>query len=422
MNPKSSALRSGEKIRSYFLWSYILINTIATFQIILSNESIGDAANAPYYDINRILVAASIIIALYYIILFPIFKSFDQIPIKQFFKENTGNNEVVGFRLGVVLAFLQIMFLVFCLANGVAIAGAGNKKADDWLLSYFFVLVDTDFLFLIYYGLYRENKAFYPNAAIWIISSIARGWNGIFIFILFFEFIRLHRAGLLNVKLLLLVALASAILYPVLSAAKWIIRANAFAGVDYGMVVSELFEAIQAENYFELVFDGIQHVISRLQTVSLLVEVIENASSLQDDLANFRFLPFWLEGIHGILFDRLFYGTERLPVGVVMTEYLAGFTDVEGIGNVNLSFAGWFFIAPMLTPFYLLYTAALGFFSMYFVKKIDNSRSASDLVWFVWIIYLMPPWLGAVFKFIYSAVLFLILKIAFANFTRTSVR
>ena len=401
---------SESKIRRYFLVLYILINLAATLYMLFSGELMGDLKNKPYLSAEILLWSGFLVVISYCLILSPTFNFFDSFRVVNTQEKKYENLGID--RIGIFIFILQILFLIFNNYYGVNIAGAGNTT-DNKIASYAFIMLDPDYLFFIYYGLYRQNKYFYPNFLIWCVSNLMRGWNGILIFIVFFELCRLNRLRLLSTKKIALFGLIIFISYPILSTLKWIIRGTVFSNNSFISSIGMMIDAIEGENYFTLLWIGLEQAIGRLQVVSLLAEVIDRSSQLQADYASFKFLPFWLEGLHGIAFDRIFYGQERDSIGVLLNQYLN--PNFEGSGNTNISYPGWFFIAPYLAPIYICYTLTLGFLSMYFIKKIKNDNMAKDTIWLVWVMYLMPPWLGAMIKFIYSALFFLILKKLFSR-------
>ena len=154
------------------------------------------------------------------------------------------------------------------------------------------------------------------------------------------------------------------------------------------------------------------HLIGRFQVTSMVVEVIRMSDLIQVEFTNGKFTPFWLEGLHGIIFNRLFTAEKYIPIGVAFTQYgdFGAQFDV-GDWNTNIGYVGWFFIAPYLIPLYIFYTFLLGFFSFYLVKKIGISESSKDMLWLAWLVYLMPPWFAAFTGFIYTLFLFLVIKL-----------
>ena len=381
--------------------------------MIYTGEFLGDSRGETFNNVSVVITATLLVVGSYYVLLSPVFRFIDRIKVKQI--SHRIPDKIIGARIGYLLFVLQCCFWLNSALHGLNIAGAGNIKGGSQALSYFFVMVDPDFLFFIYYGIYRENKTFYPNLLVYILSNISRAWVGMFIFVLFFEGCRLYRKKSLSVKKIIIGVLIVLVSYPAISNLKWIIRSQSFSGVNYGEAIETIKHEFDSTRYLDSISASFDQAIERLQVVSLLVKVIDIKSNLQTDLDTSKFLPFWLEGLHGIIFDRIVYGSERMPVGVIMVKYLHPNSQFEGVGNTNISYPGWFYISPMTSHFYVLYSMFLGFLSMYFVKKIKNNESSRDMVWLIWLMYLLPPWLGAVVKIIYSAIIFLIMTIILSN-------
>ena len=119
-----------------------------------------------------------------------------------------------------------------------------------------------------------------------------------------------------------------------------------------------------------------------------------------------------MEGLHGIIIERLTSGDRSNSISVDFTKYLdTGNIFNIGDWNINIGYPSWFFIAPYLSCFYILYTILLGFISFFLTKKIGYSSSSKDLLWLAWLLYLLPPWFNVFVLFIYSQIIFLLLKI-----------
>jgi hypothetical protein len=247
-----------------------------------------------------------------------------------------------------------------------------------------------------------------------------RGWAGIFLFILFFESCKLYRARRLKLKIVAALVALTVIVYPMITAVKWAIRANAFIGDSAVTVVTNSVEAFEYDDYFSLISLGVEHIVERLQSVSALVDIIKNQSELSDDFESGRFVPFWLEGLHGTIFDRIANGsltahTERMPASVVYWDKLRSDSASDGIGNVALSYPGWMVIAPFYSGVYVLYSVFLGILPLLVVRKITRDTAAQEMVWLAWLVYLMAPWFFAMIKFTYSVCFFYLIYVFFGN-------
>jgi len=398
------------KPRNAWLWLYVAVNIIAAWMMFDSGELIGDPKGNPLYDVGALWIATSLVVLSYVLILGPLFNALDKIAVRPL---NVGVDEPrVATRIGQVLIVLQLGFMAFNVVTGVNIAGS-NTVGTDSPLAILWVFVPVDTLFFIYYGLYRDTPYFKPNAAIWLVSNLIRGWAGMYFFILFFEWCRGTRGKKLKLKILLLALVGVLVLYPVLTNVKWLFRLSA-SGVPLGDLANSLFENSSDIDYFSMIGDGIEHLIGRLQVTSLVVEVMRLRDLLQAKFAMGEFAPFWAEGLHGIIYDRLFVGEKSVSIGVAFTQYGTFDWDTAAVGdwNTNIGYVGWLFIAPHLIPAYLAYTLLLTFLSVYLLKKIGITELGRDMLWLAWLVYLLPPWFAVFTTFIYSLAVFLVIKVA----------
>jgi hypothetical protein len=106
------------------------------------------------------------------------------------------------------------------------------------------------------------------------------------------------------------------------------------------------------------------------------------------------------------VFDRL-SGIRTPDLGVALAQIIDPQSDVSW--NSNPCYTGWFFILPWAIPLYLAYTCALGWASMFLVKKLKADTTALDMVWFSWCFYLVPGWIAAFTIFLTSIVVFYLL-------------
>lgn len=393
-------------------WSYIFINVFATLWMFLSGELMGDAQGLPVHRSSWLVAACLVVVLSYWFILGPAFTWIERLPVARMrFGKKLASADS---RLGIFLALAQVLFLVFNLVFGVNIAGAGTAHADT-ALGLIWVALPVDSLFLIYYACARENRYFLPNLIIYIISNVMRGWLGIFLFIIFLEWCRAAREKRFKWKYMIPLGALVLICYPVVLNLKWVLRAAASA--DFSIVdgVSNLTDMLSVGDYLDVIGGGVMQIIARLQITSVVEEVIRYSSQVGHAFGIGVFKPFWLEGIHGIVYDRLINGNNRDPIGVAFTTIgeFGGDFDV-GSWNTNTGWVGWLFAAPIWIPFFVLYTLFLCYLCFYFAKKIGMTALLRDLVWFGWLIYLLPGWLGTFVGFLYSLCVYLGLKLAFS--------
>ncbi|GAB1152048.1 MAG: oligosaccharide repeat unit polymerase [Shewanella algae] len=396
-----------------WLFGFILVNVIAAIFMYFEQELIGDLRGSKLGEPYHLWIALSLIILSYIILMYPVYSFLLKVKVSQVkFKQS---DKVLGQRIGVTIFCLQILFFAFNSFYGVNTAGSNNTTADT-PLALLWVIIPADTLFVLYYAFYRGDKYFKINLIVWILSSLIRGWAGILLFVIFFEWCRVYRRGGVRLFKVVVVGTLVLFLYPILSVFKWLMRASAGSSIGFHEIIAKGSDNLTGQNYFELVQFGIEHIIGRLQLTSVLVEVINLKDSLQAHFINGDFLPFWMEGLHGIFIERLFLGYKTKNIGVAFTEY-ANFGWVFDVGdwNINVSLPAWFFISPYLSVFYIVYILFLCLVSVLLIKLIGETEESKDLVWLTWLVYLVPLWLGTFVAFIYALIVFLILKLVLSN-------
>lgn len=401
--------------KEYIPWllGFIFVNIIATFIMLDSNELIGDLKGTVVSNPYILLLSLILIVITYFFLMWPFFISVFSIKIKKL-KFNRDEN-IISLRLGFFILFIQVCFFLFNSYYGVNVAGTNNKTADT-PLALIWVLIPADALFVVYYAFYRDSKFFKVNLIFWLFSNIIRGWAGVILFVIFFEWCRLVRRNALSFTKIFIAVLLVLILYPLLTIAKWVIRASGGRDFSFEVLYDAVLKNLNEQSYLDLIYFGLEHIIGRLQLTSILNEIINMKDKLQFLYQNNDFQPFWMEGLHGILIERLFYGEKTRNLGVAFTEY-ANFNWVFEVGdwNINASLPAWFFISPWSSVLYLLYIFSLCFFSVFLVKLIGQTNSARDLIWLSWLVYLVPLWLGTFVALIYALFVFLLLKCFFAT-------
>lgn len=396
--------------RMPWLLMYVFSNIVGTSIMLVTGELIGDSTGGLVYNDVILLWATVLLVFSYIFMLVPAFNFLWRMKVKA--TQFRMSDDILGKRIGVFLFIIQIGYILFNYLNGVNVAGSIEKT--DSSLSVFFVLIPTDALFLIYYGVFRENRCFYPNLLVWIASNLMRGWSGIFLFILFFEWCRVIRNKKIKLFPAVFVLLLLFLIYPVLLNIKMAIRATGVGGLSFNEILSIGTATFSTGDFLSVAADGIFSLVGRIQIASILVEVIRLKDILQSEFMNGGFSPFWLEGLHGVVLDRI-TGGNSISIAAKFPEYANFPGDYElGQWNTNIGYIGWLFIAPILIPQYIIYTFFLAFLSAFLAKKISNKNSAEDMVWIAWAVYLLAPWLNVFVTFIYALMLFYILKIVFS--------
>ena len=194
------------------------VNLICGIVIFATKSLLGETSGMGLDHIEVVPWITLLVIASYVILLLWAFPSLVRLKVRKatFSQHNLGNP------VGLLLLILQIAYIAFFLITGTGVAGSTNRS--DSALSPLFVLISVDPLLFLYYGFYRSSRLFFPNLIVWVLSNVLRGWNGIFIIIIFMESARLMRSGKLRFRHLLFATALVVFGYPVLWSLKWEVR------------------------------------------------------------------------------------------------------------------------------------------------------------------------------------------------------
>ena len=406
--------------RTIWLLLFCIINALGFAMMSSSGFLLGDMDGFAIYNEYNLFYATMLTIFSYFIILGPIFWICAKIKTPVLTLRNS--TEDAANHIGMLIFIVQIGFYIFNYINDVNIASSGNIRSES-AFNLLWVFLPADTLFLIYYAIHRGNKKwFFPNLIVWMASNTSRGWVGFILAIAFFEFCRMYRNGSLTFKKAAILTAAGIALFPILNGVKWIIRGSAANTLDLSEFIYPITDAIGRDGYISLVSKGLSDIVGRIQTVSNLYTSMELGPILRSAYDSGNFIPFWKEGIFGIAYDRLFYGTKGVPLNVVFPWY-AGLGNHENLGgwNVNTGFSTWFFIKPELGLFFILYVFFLCALSSILMKTISSKPSAMDGLWLAWLVFILPPWLGAFTGYIYGLIVYILIQYALTIKIRSGI-
>ncbi len=396
--------------KEYNVWLYlfIVVNIIASLIMFSSNELLGDLESIELYSVNILVFSVTLVVLFYFLIQKSLFNLLTRIKyIKLFPIKKVGKRDSTI--IGVIIVFLQISYAVFNIKEGVNTAGALNLKTNS-PFALFWVLIPIDAVFTIYYVYYRESNLFKYNLFIFIVSNLLRGWSGVFLIVIFFEWCRSYRNNRINSLYLILLSVIGILLYPFLLNLKWVIRSFSGGNMDILVMISIFKEVVGNKDYLELLTDGLMQLVGRLQQTSVLVEIIHQKDIYQSGFQNGSFLPFWADGLPQLIYRKLINLTAQPNVGIITPSYLLpnSIYELESY-NISIGYISWAFIAPYFLPLYLFYTIALCIISVFLIKQMDFKQSSFDVIWFSWLVYLSAGWLSQFIAFIYGIFIFLIL-------------
>jgi hypothetical protein len=263
-------------------------------------------------------------------------------------------------------------------------------------------MIPVDMLFFVYYGFFRDSKEFKYNFIVWLCSSLARGWSGVILTAIFFESCRLLRARKLKPRHFMIAIPSVTIFYPIVYFGKLFIRFNSYnAGAGWAGFMATL----EGINLGDAVTLAVTQIFNRIQIISSSIGMYEFSADIHNYFKHGLVYPFWQEGIHGLALDRIMGVSQRLDMGKVFAQTL----DMHSLNinwNANPTLIGWFFVLPWQIPAILGYTLVLCILTFFLTKTMVSNLEAEDMVWYGWLVLLIPGWYGAFILLLYSIILF----------------
>jgi hypothetical protein len=185
--------------------------------------------------------------------------------------------------------------------------------------------------------------------------------------------------------------------YPLLLALKWFVRINGpEAFMDFPRLVASVGAELGAQDYSDLIAVGIGQLIDRLQSVSLVAAVAQSRVTLQDMLLAGQIVPYWWEGLPQLALTNAL-GLDKVPtLGVAITEVFAYRVGVDpGSWSIAPGLAGWVLLDPLRSMYFAGYIALLCFASVLLAPGCQRPGATRDMLWYSWLVYLIPGWLTA---------------------------
>lgn len=309
-----------------------------------------------------------------------------------------------GDGMGIVMACALVAFIGYVWHTGLFVAGSSERAGSA--ASAFWVVFNVDALFFIYYGAQRETRLFRFNLVLWVLSFMQRGWFAYFFFIIALESFRLIRQRRLTLRKLLLVVPLLAV-YPLLDLVKVYVRlADAVAPAD---AIDFVLQSAAAADFSWLTSLGlsVEKIIARLQVLSHAQAIFDHAVHFEQASRTGGLGAFWKEGILGIVWDRL-SGQPHLPEAA---QALAAFIapDLDSGWNVNPSLVGWLGLYADMLPLALLYLVLLCLASVALGQMISQTLFFRDVLWFIWLSFLVPGWIAQFISVLVAMVIYLAL-------------
>jgi hypothetical protein len=383
--------------RTWWALGYAAINLIAAGIVVSSGELLGDLAGEQPRQMSAFLVTAIVLCgSIGALLLF--FNAATRIDLGLRPLEHDRE------RLGLMLAIAQCGFIVYVQQTGLFIAGSAERGGSA--ASAFWVLLNIDALFMIYWGSCRESRYFKINLLLWTFSFMQRGWFAYLFFLVALESFRVIRKQQISWgKLLLVFSLVLA--YPVLDLLKVYVRISdvitpvqAMSFVGDGLASADF-------RWADSLLNSAERIVARIQVVSHAQVIADNASYFQRQVATGGIAPFWREGVLGIIWDRQLGNVHPPESSQALASFIA--PSLDSSWNVNPSMTGWLTMHAEQLPLALLYLSLLCAASIVLAQLIEQRTAFRDVIWFIWLVFLLPGWIAQFVSFVLALATYLVL-------------
>lgn len=381
------------------LWAaaYVLANALALLYIFDQGGLIGDLIGFPIGNPMDLLFTFGLVAASVALLLL----LFNMLARVRGARPPVPYNKT---KMGVVVAIAQIAFIAYVRQTGLFVAGSAERAGS--VASAFWVIFNVDALFFVYYATCRDARLFKLNLVLWIVSFIQRGWFGYIFFVVAFESFRLIRSRKLTLRHLLLL-LSLLFVYPILDLAKIYIRVSDV--IEPSQAVEFVTDAVRSGNldWTNSLLDSSEKIVARMQLVSHAQAIRNNINEFHREVEAGELGAFWKEGIVGIVWDRLIGMNHAPEAAQALAMFIA--PTLDSSWNVNPSLVGWLMIYDESFPMTLLYVVMLCSLSIVFMSRVSRSRFSQDVLWFVWLTFLIPGWIAQFVSFLVAMAIYVFL-------------
>ncbi len=337
----------------------------------------------------------------YFLVQFSLFDSLCRVGR---FKPLRSDSVHLPARIHVMVMLLMLSQLAFQLSTGSGVAGSAEKTDNP--LRYFIYAIPIDMIALIYLAAADDRRLYKANVAVYLLSSLARGWSSGLLFLLCIAAIR-GRGIKVSMRALLTVAVTVVVVAPLILVLRFVVRDSAIQIADIEVLLDLV---LDGQNLYLYILG---FVSDRLQHFTLVAHLFENREIIGAALDAGEIRPFYLNGPWPYSIAGAF-GHQLAPeLNWWLTVQAFGLDEDAVAYAVHVGMIGWPIVAPSLLAVYVLYIGGLGLASIQLSRAI-GSRAVLDLTWLLWLLFLMNGWYGAFFSYL--------LGLVFVRLSQTSVR
>lgn len=307
-------------------------------------------------------------------------------------------------QIHVMVLLLMVAQMWFQLSTGSGIAGSAEKT--DSPLRYLIYGIPIDMIALIYLAAADDRRLYKANIAVYLLSSLARGWSSGLLFLVCIAAIR-SKGIRISMRMLLTVGLTVVVVAPLILVLRFVTRDSALQIADVDAVLDLV---LDGQNLYLYILG---FVSDRLQHFTSVAHLFESRDVIGAALDAGEIRPFFLNGPWPYSLASVF-GHQLAPELNWWLTVQAFGLDEDAVGYaVHVGMIGWPVVAPSLLAVYVLYIGGLGWASIQLSRAI-GSKAVLDLTWLLWFLFLMNGWYGAFFSYL--------LGLVFVRLSQMSVR
>lgn len=392
------------------IWAlfYVVMNGAALIYGLATGELMGDGATFKAEDVS-LFVTCFVLLSLSIFLLYGFYHGISRVSLP-----------VSTMRLNEkALSYLFLSYIVFFIgfvyATGLFIAGSAERGGNA--ISALFVLFNVDLFFFLYYACCRHSPRYFPVTCVWLVSVIQRGWFGYVFILIALESFKLIRAGRIKPSWVIAGAIL-VVMYPFVEAFKVLIRLNPDVNIVKILSMIPDMEASGAIDLGQTLQFVFEKVVGRVQVLAHSYLIMDNHRYFEIAVEQGQNVPFWKEGLAGVMFDRMF-GVNRLSESSgLLAQFIV--PGNNSAWNVNPSVIGWFSIYSDSLPQAIVYVLLLAILSYVLMKKLADTVHSKDVLWFYWLVFIIPGWISQFSSLIIAMIMFILLNVVLSLMVKVS--
>lgn len=284
---------------------------------------------------------------------------------------------------GWILLIYQVFYIMLAVFFGFGVVGREDINTSGIIFS-LVAFFSADTIFFIIGSQLKSNKMFRINLAIYLVSSIVRGWLGGFLIAVFIYLCR-KKYVIITIKSLFIyifIAMAVFLASPMLIDLKFAIRDELKLDLDF-------------TNYSEKIEFAMDYLLSRFQHVGHIYIILGKEDYYYEQYINSEIRSFFLEGNFQYSIYNKLVGLKNIS----FAEFLVR-DEFNGNWNTNTGLVGWYFILKERILIFIIYWVTLIIITFKLIYRYATKELFLVISVFM-IIYLYHGWLSAFFNLIF---------------------